>query len=158
MYKETMPVRSKVLPDTYTFFLAAIVGLALGGVLSAIFGRFVLPTKIPFEFTVGGISTGLVLTNLLLIAVVTAIVFLGYVSMVVQDTAFPQDHPWLFIAETLIVALVPASVIYVMTDFRDNGKVDFPPTAEYALLAAKFAIFHLLFQFSGIYSYMFKAN
>jgi hypothetical protein len=147
---------SAVIPDTYTFFLAAIIGLTVGGVLSAIFGRFVLPTKIPFEFTVGGISTGLLLTNLLLVAIVAAIVFLGYVSMVVQDTAFPRAHPWLFVAETLVVSLVPASVIYVMTDFRDNGKVDFPPTAEYLLLAAKFGVFHLLFQFSGIYSFMFN--
>jgi hypothetical protein len=76
--------------------------------------------------------------------------------MVVQDTAFPHAHPWLFLIETLIVALVPASVIYVMTDFRDNGKVNFPPTAEYFLLATKFAIFHLLFQFSGIYTFMFR--
>jgi hypothetical protein len=150
------PKKPAALPDTYTFFLAAIIGLALGGILSAIFGRFVLPTKIPFEFTIGGVSTGLILTNILLIAIVTAIVFLGYVSMVVQDTAFPNAHPWLFALETLIVALVPASVIYVMTDFRDNGKVDFPPTAEYFLLAAKFGIFHLLFQFSGIYTFMFR--
>ncbi len=153
-----MPSRkvTAALPDTYTFFLAAIVGLAVGGLLSAIFGRFVLPTRIPFEFTIGGISTGLVLTNLLLIAIVAAVVFLGYVSMVVQDTAFPRAHPWLFLIETLVVSLVPASVIYVMLDFRDNGKVDFPPTAEYLLLAAKFGVFHLLFQFSGIYGYMFS--
>jgi hypothetical protein len=152
-----MPPRkvTSTLSDTYTFFLAAIVGLALGGVLSAIFGRFVLPTRLPFEFTIGGISTGLVLTDILLIAIVAAIVFLGYVSMVVQDTAFPRAHPWLFLVETLTVSLVPASVIYVMLDFRDNGKVNFPPTAEYLLLAIKFGIFHLLFQFSGIYSYMF---
>jgi hypothetical protein len=150
------PRKPAALPDTYTFFLAAVVGLAVGGILSAVFGRYVLPTKIPFEFTIGGISTGLILTNLLLIAIVAAIVFLGYVSMVVQDTAFPHAHPWLFLIETLIVALVPASVIYVMTDFRDNGKVNFPPTAEYFLLATKFAIFHLLFQFSGIYTFMFR--
>ena len=149
------PRKPAALPDTYTFFRAAAIGLAIGGILSALFGRFVLPTKIPVEFTIGGISTGLLLTNLLLLAVVAAIVFLGYVSMVVQDTGFPRAHPWLFVIETLVVALVPASVIYVMNDFRDNGKVDFPPTAEYLLLAAKFGIFHLLFQFSGIYGYMF---
>lgn len=150
--------RSKaVLPDDYTFFVAAVSGLALGGLLSLIFGRFALPTKIPFEFTIGGYSTGVLLTNLVLMTLVGAIVFFGYVSMIVKDTAFPSAHPWLFLAETAIVALIPASVLYVMADFRDNGALDFSTlNKEFLLLAAKFGIFHLLFQFSGVYTFLFS--
>jgi hypothetical protein len=144
------------IPDTYTFILATVVGLALGGLLSIVFGRWALPTRIPFEFTVAGFSTGVILTNLLIVVVIGAIVFFGYVSMVVRDTAFPQTHPWLFIAETLAVSFVPASVIYVMRDFRDDGDFNLSQlNKEFVFLAAKFGIFHLLFQFSGMYSYFF---
>ena len=143
------------IPSTYTFIAAAAIGLALGAVLSFLFGRYTLPTKIPSQLTIAGFSTGLILTNIVLITIVGAIVFFGYVSMVVRDTAFPTNHPWLFIIETLVVGLIPASVIYVITDFRDDGKFNLSGLSkEFFLLAAKFMIFHLLFQFSGVYSYL----
>jgi hypothetical protein len=153
-------VASKLeIPDTYTFVIAAAVGLALGAILSLLFGRLALPTRVPFEFTIAGMSTGVLLTNLLIVVIIGAIVFFGYVSMVVQDTAFPRVHPWLFFIETMVVGFVPASVIYVMQDFRDDGVLDLSKlNREFLLLAGKFAIFHLLFQFSGVYSYFFGAT
>jgi hypothetical protein len=150
-----MPVAT-ALPDTYTFVIAAALGLALGGLLSIIFGRFALPTRIPFQFTIGGFSTGVLLTNIVLAVIIGAIVFFGYVSIIVQDTAFPKAHPWLFLIETLVVGFVPASVIYVMQDFRDDGDFNLSKlNMEFLLLGAKFGIFHMLFQFSGLYSYLF---
>jgi hypothetical protein len=147
------------MPDAYTFALAALIGLGLGGLLSLVFGRYALPTRIPAEFTLFGYPSGVILTNLVIVAIVGAIVFLGYVSTVVQDTVFPAAHPWLFIAETLIVGFVPASVLYVMTDFRDDGHMNFAGlNKEFLFLAAKFAIFHLLFQFSGVYTYVFSKD
>jgi hypothetical protein len=153
-----MPAAIKTpLPDDYTLFIAVAIGLGLGGLLSLLFGRLALPTKIPFEFTIAGYNTAQLLTSLLLTTVVGAIVFFGYVSVVVKDTAFPAAHPWLFLIETLIVSIIPASVIYVMTDFRDNGVINFwSVSREFLLLATKFGIFHLLFQFSGVYSYFFN--
>jgi hypothetical protein len=147
------------IPDTYTFILAIIGGLGLGALLSLIFGRFALPTKIPSEFVIGGFPVGVILADFILFAVVGAIVFFGYVSMIVQDTAFPREHPWLFIVETLIVSFLPASIIYVITDFRDNGRLDLSSlNREFLLLAAKFGLFHLLFQFSGVYTYMLGSH
>ena len=58
------------IPDTYTFVVAAALGLALGGLLSLFFDRFALPTRIPFQFTIGGFSTGVLLTNLVLAVIV----------------------------------------------------------------------------------------
>lgn len=148
----------KFMPDTYTFVIAMALGLALGGILSLLFGRVALPTKIPFEFTIGGFGTGLILTNILIVVIVSAIVFLGYVAVVVQDNKFPSEHPFLFAIETAIVGLIPATVIFAMTGFRTSGKIELHTlNQEYLLLAAKFGIFHLLFQYSGIYSYFFPA-
>jgi hypothetical protein len=153
-----MPTKA-VLPDTYTFIVAAALGLALGGLLSLVFGRFALPTRIPFQFTIGGFSTGVLLTNIVLAVIIGAIVFFGYVSIIVQDTVFPRAHPWLFLIETLVVGFVPASVIYVMQDFRDDGNFNISQlNLEFLLLGAKFGIFHMLFQFSGLYSYLFGSR
>jgi len=144
----------KVLPDTYTFVVAAAIGLVLGTLLSYLFGRAILPTKIPFEFTIAGFSSSLILANILVIAEVSAIIFLGYVAAIVRDTAYPAKHPWLFIAETVLVSFVPASVIYIMTDFRGGSGTNL--NKDFLLLAAKFAVFHVLFQFSGLYTYFFS--
>jgi hypothetical protein len=146
----------KLLPDTYTFLIAAALGIGLGGILSYLFGSVALPTNIASNFTVIGLSSGLFLTNLIIVIIVAAIAFLGYVSAIVQDTAFPAKHPDLFAVETALVALIPATVIFIMSDFRDNGKIDLSTlNRDYLFLAAKFGIFHLLFQFSGIYTYFF---
>jgi hypothetical protein len=149
--------RIQLIPDNYTFIAAAVIGLALGGLLSLVFGRAAAQTRIPFEFTIGGLSTGVILTNIIIIAIVGAIVFFSYVSIIIRDTDFPSKHPWLFLIETLFVSFVPATIVYVITDFRDNGIFDFDKlNKEFLFLAAKFGIFHLLFQFSGLYSYMFS--
>ena len=143
----------RVIPSTYTFIFAAVAGLALGGLLSLIFGRLAVPAG-SLQYTVFGIGIGQLLANIMLMAIIGAVVFLGYVSMVVQDTAFPSAHPWLFPLETIIVGFLPASIIYVITDIRDNGKLDLTSlNRDFVLLAAKFAVFHLLFQFSGLYTY-----
>jgi hypothetical protein len=58
-----------------------------------------------------------------------------------------------------VVGFVPASVIYVMQDFRDDGNFNISQlNLEFLLLGAKFGIFHMLFQFSGLYSYLFGSR
>jgi hypothetical protein len=95
---------------------------------------------------------------MVLVTIVGGIVFLAYVSMITRDVTFPTAHPWLFLLETAVVGFLPASIIYVIYDVRDNGRLDFSSlNREFLLLAAKFAVFHLLFQFSGLYTYMLKS-
>jgi hypothetical protein len=144
------------MPDTYTFILAAVAGIAVGGILSVLFSRLEIKGRLPWTYNIAGYPIGVVMTNILIIGLLAALVFLGYVSIVVRDTTFPSEHPWLFFGETLFVGFVPATVIYIMNDARDTGTINFTEiNREFLLLAAKFATFHLLFQFSGTYSYFF---
>ena len=144
------------IPDTYTFLIAAAVGLVVGALLTFLFGAPSARSRNPLDFKIAGFPTGLVLTDLIIVVIVGAIGFFGYVSFIVRDTEFPREHPWLFLTETLFVSLVPATIIYVITDFRDNGHFDLDKlNLEFLLMAVKFGIFHLLFQFSGFYSYFF---
>jgi len=153
--EEAMAKRTPI-PTTYTFLLAAAIGLVAGAALSFLFGKPTAPSRNPLDFSIAGFPTGLILTNIVIVAIVGAIVFFGYVSFIVRDTEFPREHTWLFLTETLFVSFVPASIIYVITDFRDNGKFDLDKlNLEFLLMAAKFGLFHMLFQFSGFYSYFF---
>lgn len=143
-------------PVTDIFIIATAAGIALGGILSYIFGAAALPTKIPYQFTIGGLPVNVILVNVIVAFLVGAVLFLGYIATIVRDAAFPIKHPGLFAIETAVVAFVPASVIYIMYDVRTKGKFNFSNiNSNFLLLAAKFGVFHLLFQFSGIYSYFF---
>jgi hypothetical protein len=152
-------IKKKVLPDIYTFILAGIAGVVLGGILSWIFSYFKISGKIPFEYTIGGYPIGLIMTEIILVAAIAAIVFMSYVAFLVRDNAFPSEHPFLFTLETLCVGFIPATIIYIMSGLRTEGKLDIPQVnREFLLLGGKFAIFHLLFQFSGLYSYFFRGT
>jgi hypothetical protein len=149
--------KKQILPDSYTFILATIAGLALGGALSWMFSHFKISGKIPFEYNIGGYPIGVVLADIMVIAAIAAIVFLSYVAFLVRDNTFPSEHPWLFTLETLCVGFIPATIIFVMYRLRTEGKLDMPAVnRDFFLLGAKFALFHLLFQYSGLYSFFFR--
>jgi len=83
-------------------------------------------------------------------------IFAGF-SALIRDTTFPIEHPYLFTLETLIAATFPAAIIFFMTylrgkDFTQNTYIDF------ALLSLKFALVHILLQFSGVYGSVFSTS
>lgn len=72
-------------------------------------------------------------------------------SILVRDLAFPRAHPFLFTIETVSLAVIPAMPIFLLAHFRRV------PTAHawllFGSLAAKLLVAHLLFQFSGFYTW-----
>jgi hypothetical protein len=80
--------------------------------------------------------------------------YLIIASVIVRDLAYPKERPYLFTAETLLFSFGVASIYFLMAYGR--GKLSWKSLIEFAIIAAKFGVMHLLLQFSGFYTYAFS--
>ena len=85
---------------------------------------------------------------------VIGFVVLFAMALVVRDIDVIKTHPFMFGIETCIVALLPALPIlfFVVSREMELGTA----TAWLYGLSIKFAVFHILFQISGFYTYLFS--
>jgi hypothetical protein len=73
---------------------------------------------------------------------------------VVRDVDIIKRSPLLFIIETILVSLLPAIPIFFFVISRE---ISFAVATAWVYgLSIKFAVFHVLFQVSGFYTYMFS--
>jgi hypothetical protein len=73
----------------------------------------------------------------------------------VKDLDYPQANPLYFTLETLFASFVPASMFYAIMFLRGIPST-FGRNIEYLALSVKFGLLHVLFQFSGFYTYAFS--
>lgn len=85
---------------------------------------------------------------------VVATIVLVITSVIVRDIAFIQQHPLKFLLELFFMSVVSSLIICLVFARTRGVKVRDTITWFFALVA-KFAIFHVLFQLSGIYTVMF---
>lgn len=78
-------------------------------------------------------------------------VILTVFSVLVRDIAFPKAHPFAFAIETIALGILPALPIFVLAHYR--GVTRGHAWVLFASLAAKLVVVHLLFQFSGFYTW-----
>ena len=76
------------------------------------------------------------------------------IGVIRRDVDFIKRHPFVFAMETLIVAIVPALTMFVFAVSRGISWI--LALQWFYGLAAKFGVFHVLFQVSGFYAYMFS--
>ena len=137
-----------------SIWVALIIGIALGGVISLVFGILSKKGADAFSRNIFGMSSSVLVTNGLVLVVAGAFIFLATLSALVRDLAYPTTFPVQFTIETLLMAFMPSVVIFVMTKFR-GLPIDAKTFAEFGVLVAKFGLLHILLQFSGFYSYVF---
>lgn len=132
-----------------------LVGLAIGGVLSVIFGVYSKAGSSSYSRTIFGMQSTQLITNAVLLLVGASVVFLAVVSALVRDLAYPTKKPLSFAMETLAMATFSSMTIFLMTYLRG---IRFSKTTveEFFILFAKFGVLHILLQFSGFYSYIFS--
>jgi len=79
----------------------------------------------------------------------------GMLSLLIRDVVYPYHEPVLFTLETVLMGVIPASTLFVLYFLRG-----YPLTTKgvyaFIILAIKCMAAHLLLQFSGIYSSIFK--
>lgn len=132
-----------------------LVGLAIGGVLSVIFGVYSKTGSSSYSRTIFGMQSTQLITDAVLLLVGASVVFLAVVSALVKDLAYPTKKPLSFAMETLAMATFSSMTIFLMTYLRG---IRFSKTTveEFFILFAKFGVLHILLQFSGFYSYIFS--
>ena len=80
-------------------------------------------------------------------------IYLFVLSLIVRDYKLIVDSPFLFTVETIFMMLLPAAPLLF---FSVSRGVDFKKAVILAsTLAAKFGAFHIVFQLSGVYTYLF---
>ncbi len=134
-----------------SIIISCIAGLILGVIVSFAFSK----SYSSDANTIFGINTNSLIKYILLFAVIFSVVLFSALSYLVKDFDYPTANPLYFTLETLFAGFVPASIFYAIMFLRgipgSTGR-----NIEYLVLSAKFAIFHILFQFSGFYTYAFS--
>jgi hypothetical protein len=136
-------------------WLSLLVGLAIGGVLSVIFGVYSKSGSTSYSRSIFGIQSTTLITDAVVLLVGATVVFLSVVSAIVKDLGYPTKKPLSFAMETFAMATFSSMTIFLMTYLR--GVAFTKSTAEeFFILFAKFGVLHILLQFSGFYSYVFS--
>jgi len=84
---------------------------------------------------------------------VFALVYLFVLSIIVRDYRMIVERPFIFVVELIFMMVLPALPILF---FYVSRGTDFHKAMAWASsLAAKFGIFHIVMQLSGMYSFLF---
>ena len=132
-------------------WIAVGVGLSIGTVLSIVFGIYNRAGSEPYIRTIFGMSSADLIFDGILFILAFGCLFLAVVSIIIRDNIYPSKFPLRFTIETLLMSVVPASLLLLMANFR-GYKIDSKVGTEFTILAIKFGALHLLLQFSGFYS------
>lgn len=86
---------------------------------------------------------------------IIASIFLVIISAIVRDYNYIVQNTKGFVIEMIMFSFLPPLVISLV--FFKTRKVTIKDTLVwYCLMVIKFAVFHILFQLSGIYTIFFK--
>lgn len=87
-------------------------------------------------------------------SLIAAVMILVITSLMVRDYAFIVNHPKKFMWELMFFSVIPSLMIALV--FAKTRKIPVKDTVSwFVALVVKFAIFHVLFQMSGVYTVLF---
>jgi len=133
-------------------YLPIGVGVLTGIIFSILFVKYGKSKS--YNITLFGMNSNSIVTGSALFLIVASLTILGGLSAIVRDTEFIVKDPIKFTIETILMGIVPALAILLVIYYRTN-KISTTNISEFFLLAGKFALFHILFQLSGYYRYVF---
>jgi hypothetical protein len=92
----------------------------------------------------------------IIVIIVIAVIYLLILSFIIRDFDYPINHPFLFTLETLLMSVGISSIVFFMAWGRNA--INYDTFMQFLVVVLKFGILHILFQFSGIYSYILGAS
>ena len=91
---------------------------------------------------------------MLIVVIAVGVAVLIGLSVAIRDVKIIKERPFLFAIETLLISILPAVPLLFFAVSR--GIPMAKALAWFYGLAFKFAVFHILLQISGFYSYWFQ--
>jgi len=88
----------------------------------------------------------------IIVIIVIAVIYLSILSFIIRDFDYPINHPFLFTLETLLMSVGIGGIVFFMAWGRNS--INYDTFIKFLVVVLKFGILHILFQFSGIYSYI----
>jgi hypothetical protein len=102
-----------------------------------------------------GVDSNTVIKNILVMNVLFLIVLFGWLSFFIRDLTFPMENPLLFLLETLLAGILPASTLFIVYYIR-NIPLGSHVLYGFILLVLKCMVGHVLLQVSGVYNSLLK--
>lgn len=133
---------------------SAILGLIVGIGLSAVFGVYSVRTASSYIRSLFGVSSYDLVFDGIVFILAASFLLLATMSGFIKDLAYPISKPLNFTIETLLMAILPASVFLMMIPLR-GYTITSSNFEEFSILVVKFGLLHILLQFSGFYSNIF---
>jgi len=94
------------------------------------------------------------LNQVIVWGLVAALLILVITSLIVRDYGFIIHHPLPFIVELLFFSLIPS--LFIIIVFVRTRHIPVKDSLNWlGVLTVKFAMFHILFQLSGVYTVLF---
>ena len=138
----------------YSLIYAGIIGLLIGGILSAVLNIYSKSSANNMSRSLFGMNVMDLIYQTTFFAIGLTVAILAGYSVFIRDISYPNAHPIKFTVETILMGFLCSSIIFVMTVLRGYIITD-KTWLEFGLLFVKFSLLHILFQFSGMYSEIF---
>jgi hypothetical protein len=95
------------------------------------------------------------ITGITFFLIVFGVAIFSAMAGIIRDVEFIIKEPLKFTLELLAMGLLPTIALLLVIYFRTN-KITSKNKTESLIIFLKFALFHVLFQISGYYRYVFE--
>jgi hypothetical protein len=137
------------------YLYAGIFGIVTGLIVSMVFHVHSRRTANTYTRDIFGVDTGTIIQNMVVVNAVFLIVVFSWLSLFIRDVTFPMNNPLLFLLETLLAGILPASTLFIIYYIR-NVPLGRHALYGFFLLVFKCMVAHVLFQISGVYTSLLK--
>jgi hypothetical protein len=130
-------------------------GIFTGMIFSYLFKINGTKTADSYTFSIFNMNSSKFIKMMLIFLTFFLIIVIGSLSLLIRDVDYPIHRPVMFTIETLLMGIIPASTLFVLYYLR-GSPITTKGVYAFIILAMKCMVAHVLLQFSGIYSSIFK--
>jgi hypothetical protein len=128
-----------------------MTGIFIGFMLSILLNIYSKSSASNYTYSLFGMNVTDLLTYIMILSIAFGVILLSGFSVLIRDLQYPKEQPIKFTIETILMAIIPSAIIFIMTIFRGH-EITNHTWIEYLGLCIKFGLLHVLFQFSGVYT------